>query len=204
MYGDFVLQVDEGVGHVMKRLKDYGLDDNTLVFFSSDNGPVWYDKDRDRFKHDAVGGLRGMKFASWEGGHRMPFVARWPKRIVPEQVNDQPIVFSDLFATLAELTNAKKLPAKTAEDSVSFAKQLVGANPKPAPRPPIIHDRRTVRDGDWKLILPKNRRNQKQASQGELYNLADDPGEQKNLFVANPAKAKALTDRLRNFLKQIE
>ena len=110
MYGDFVLQVDAAVGQVMSALKAAGMADDTLLLFSSDNGPVWYEKDIKRFEHDAVGGLRGMKFALWEGGHRMPFVVRWPGRVAAASTCHQTIVFSDLLKTLADMAE-QELPA---------------------------------------------------------------------------------------------
>ncbi len=155
MYGDFVLQVDAGIGRVLDALKAAGMEQDTLVLFSSDNGPVWYDKDVERFGHDAVGGLRGMKFSSWEGGHRMPFVVRWPRRVAQGRVSEQTVVFSDVLATVAELVDFRQIPEGMAEDSVSFLPYLLDAGKTPTKRPPIIHDRWTIRDGDWKLILPR-------------------------------------------------
>jgi arylsulfatase A len=202
MYGDFVLQVDAGVGRVLAALKTAGIDQETLVLFSSDNGPVWYDKDVDKFGHDAVGGLRGMKFSSWEGGHRMPFLVRWPRRITQGRVCRQTVAFSDVFATLAELVQSKELPEGTAEDSISFLPWLVDADNPPAERPPIIHNRSTIRDGDWKLILPKQRKKPKGDVTAELYNLKTDLAEQTNLISKRPEIAERLKQQLQSFLER--
>lgn len=201
MYGDFVLQVDAGVQQILQALANAGMQEDTLLLFTSDNGPVWYEKDRARFGHDAVGGLRGMKFAAWEGGHRMPFLVRWPRRIEPGGVCDQTIVFSDLFATLADLTGAGNLPGEAAEDSVSFLPWLVESGKSPARRPPIVHDRRTIRDGDWKLILPRPGNAGARAT-GELYNLKTDLGEQTNRIADHPEIAEQLRTSLRSILEQ--
>ncbi len=212
MYGDFVLQVDDVVGQVMDALKATGMDRDTLVLFTSDNGPVWYDKDRQRFKHDAVGGLRGMKFASWEGGHRMPFVIRWPAKIAPAfeikprrnagHVCDQPVVFSDLYATFAQLINAKPTPKGTAEDSVSFLPHLLDPTRPVSKRPPIIHDRWTIRDGDWKLILPRRNHREKTKSPLALYNLKTDLAEQRNLAEQHPQVVNRLKKQLEHALNK--
>jgi len=198
MYGDFVLQVDAGVGRVLDVLKGAGIDRETLLVFSSDNGPVWYKKDIERFGHDAVGGLRGMKFSSWEGGHRMPFLVRWPRRVAQARVCSQTIVFSDVFATLSELVKAKKIPEGMAEDSVSFLPYLLNADKAPAMRPHIIHNKSTIRDGEWKLILrnPGQRKRGKGAATGELYNLKTDLAEQKNLILKHPEIARKLKEKL--------
>jgi len=202
MYGDFVLQVDGVVGQVLDALQTADMDQETLVLFSSDNGPVWYDKDRDKFGHDAVGGLRGMKFDSWEGGHRMPFLVRWPGQGAANHVCDQTIVFSDLLATFAEMVNLKQLPPGMAEDSVSFLPYLTDPNRPAEIRPPVVHDRWTVREGDWKLILPKRGKNSAKGATAQLYNLKTDLAEQTNLVTRHPDIAQRLEARLSSFSKK--
>ena len=86
-YGDFVAQVDATIGRIMKTLDKTGLAGNTLLFFTSDNGPVWYEQDVKRYDHKSTHFLKGMKGDVWEGGHRMPFIARWPGKIAPNSVN---------------------------------------------------------------------------------------------------------------------
>ena len=118
MYGDFVMMVDAMIGRVLASLDRNGLTENTLLFFSSDNGPVWYESDRERFGHSSVGELRGMKADAWEGGHRMPFIARWPTTIEPGTSSDQMISFCDLLATFADLVGTE-LPNMTPDQTVS-------------------------------------------------------------------------------------
>lgn len=201
MYGDFVLQVDEGVGQVLDAVNKAAIEDNTLVIFSSDNGPVWYDKDREKFGHDAVGGLRGMKFSSWEGGHRMPFLVRWPRLIKQPRTCEQTIVFSDVLATLAQAAGNASVPAGMAEDSVSFFPHLAEDLP-PAKRPPVIHNNSAIRDGNWKLILPKGKRSRRgEPNTVQLYNVRNDIGEKTNLISQNADKAEALKQKLQSFIE---
>jgi arylsulfatase A-like enzyme len=103
----------------MASLQKAGMTDDTLVFFSSDNGPVWYDKDTERFGHRSVGPLRGIKASSWEGGHRVPFIAHWPDRVPADTRTGHLVAFADLFATFADLTGNAKLPQGTAENSTT-------------------------------------------------------------------------------------
>ena len=204
MYGDFVMQVDAAIGQVLDSLDAAGLAQDTLVFFSSDNGPVWYDKDREKFGHDAVGGLSGMKFSSYEGGHRMPFIARWPGKTTPGSVCEQTIAFSDVFATLAELVGLKQIPQGMAEDSVSFLPYLLDSAKAPAARAPLVHDDRTLRDGDWKLILSgkKRERSGKDAkpAPAELFNLRNDLTEKHNLISEHPERAQRMQEELKAIL----
>ena len=195
MYGDFVMQVDAVVGAVEEALRRNKLSRNTLLLFSSDNGPVWYEKDLEKFRHDAVGGLRGRKGTPYEGGQRVPFIATWPDRIPAGSTSAQTICFSDLFATLSELTGTDYDPATTAEDSVSFLPWLTKPDRPRQARPAIIHDQRNVRSGDWKLIVQRSRKRPSkddELARAELYNLADDPSETRNLIAEHPEKAREL------------
>ena len=90
MFGDFAMMVDAMIGRVLQALDDARLADNTLVIFTSDNGPVWYPEDVKRTGHDSVGGWRGMKASNWEGGHRMPFIVRWPGKVKAGSTSTQP------------------------------------------------------------------------------------------------------------------
>ncbi len=202
LYGDFVMQVDAVVGQVLAALEGAGLAQDTLVFFSSDNGPVWYEENTKRFGHDATGGLHGKKATPWEGGHRMPFIARGPGKIAPGSVSPQTIAFADVFATLAGLVDLEPIPPGMAEDSVSFLPWLLDATKAPAPRAPIVHDQQTLRDGDWKLILPRGRGKRGESSAGELYNLREDLAEQHNLFLREPARVQRMEATLKAILAQ--
>ena len=190
MYGDFVMQVDAVVGRVMASLKAVGMDENTLLLFSSDNGPVWYAENTEKFSHAATGPLRGIKGSAWEGGHRMPFLARWPARLSGGLVTNHTVAFCDVFATFAALVGQKPLREGVARDSVSFAGLLLRPEEKLPSRPPILHDSETIRAGDWKLLTSKKGRGFG-ASKGvkyspELYHLKEDLSERNNLYREHP------------------
>ena len=102
MYGDFTMMVDAEIGRILAALDQSGLAGETLVIFTSDNGPVWYETDVERLGHASAGAWRGMKSDAWEGGHRMPFIVRWPGRVNAGTVSEQPICFTDLLATFAD------------------------------------------------------------------------------------------------------
>ena len=204
MYGDFVAQVDDVVGQVLGALKQAGMTKNTLVIFSSDNGPVWYDKDSERFDHRSVGPLRGIKASAWEGGHRMPFIARWPERIPAGKTTAHTIAFADVLATVADVAGKQKLPQDAAEDSVSFLPVLLHPERKHTARPPILHADKVIRDGDWKLIDTKGGRGfgaDRKAKYGiALYNLKDDLSEKNNLAEKSPEKVESLRSKIRSIL----
>lgn len=209
MYGEFMAMVDAEIGRVLKTLDDAKMSKDTLVIFSSDNGPVWYDEDVNRLGHDSSGGLRGMKADAWEAGHRMPFLVRWPGQVKAGSVSKQAICFTDCLATFAELTGAK-LPKGAGPDSESFFKVLKGTHPEGKPiRGPIVMESGSgamlIRDGDWKLIdrlgsggfsKPKSIKPGPGDPKGQLYNLAEDPGEESNLWKKHPEIVERLTKRL--------
>ena len=118
-YGDYVAQVDDVVGQVLRKLDALSLAGETLAIFTSDNGPVWYAEDVAKYGHASVGPLRGMKADVWEGGHRMPFAARWPGRIKAGSVTGEMICFTDMMATFAEIAGAT-LPDNAGDDSLSI------------------------------------------------------------------------------------
>jgi len=201
LYGDFMHMIDAEIGKVLDVLEDAKMDDDTLVVFTSDNGPVWYDVDVEKFRHDSAGGLRGMKADAWEGGHRMPFILRWPAGMKGGGTTDRTICFTDLFATLGELTGAE-IPTGQAPDSVSFLPTMRGEEAEP--RKPIVmaagRQHFIVRSGDWKLItgpgsggfsrIPE--KELKSLPPVQLYNLREDLGETTNLQARYPDKVEEL------------
>ena len=205
MYGEFCNMVDAEIGRVLKSLERKELSENTLVIFTSDNGPVWYEKDVERFDHDSTGGLRGMKADVWEGGHRMPFLVRWPGVVKPGTVTGHLVCFTDLLTTFADLTGVT-LTEKHNLDSESFLPVLrdpAGKHPK---RSPIVMKAGSgammIRDGEWKLInqlgsggfsSPKRVKPGPGDPRGQLYNLSVDPGEQSNLWKKHPDLVRKLT-----------
>ena len=215
--GDFVFELDALVGRVLDEVAALGIDDNTLILFNSDNGPetlhtVWMREDHG---HDAAGGFRGMKRDGWEGGHRVPFIARWPGRIPAKQVSKQLTNTTDIFATLASIVGFS-LPDDAAVDSFDMLPVMLGTQkPGESVRPHMLtqsfRGEYQLRVGDWKLLdhpgsggnnYTKGKMQKYQLPEavpgatGQLYDLAEDPGETKNLFASEPARRKAMQARL--------
>ena len=209
MYGDFATMVDANIGRVLAAIDEADMRDETLVIFTSDNGPVWYEEDVQRFGHDSSGGLRGMKGDAWECGHRMPFIARWPEQVKPNSVSRQTICFTDLLATFAELTE-QTLSAGAGPDSFSFLPVLQGRQPAHQPVRDALLIRAssglmTVRSGPWKLITglgsggfsqPKKVQPRQGDPAGQLYNLDDDQGEAHNLYASHSEMVDQLLEKL--------
>jgi autotransporter-associated beta strand protein len=129
LYGDYVQELDWAFGQMLDTLQTSGAATNTLVIFTSDNGPDEFTYQRiQQYNHSSMGGLRGIKNDLWEGGHRVPFIARWPGQIAAGTSNSQVICHVDFMRTVADLVGAQ-LPAHTAEDSISFLPALLGGTP---------------------------------------------------------------------------
>jgi arylsulfatase A-like enzyme len=180
LYADFVMETDDEVGHVLTALQESGLAENTLVIFTSDNGYEHFIgvKDLEDKGHYPSGPLRGYKRDAWEGGHRIPFIVRYPGVIKPGTVCEQLVNQSDIMATLADLFDYK-LTDNEGEDSFSFLKLLKGSN-KPIRENSVstnVLGVMTVRSGSWKLICDEKL---------QLYNLSDDIGETINLASEKP------------------
>ncbi len=211
--GDFVRQLDTLVGHVLDLLADLKIDDETLVLFNSDNGPetmhmAWMRQDHN---HDPAGGWRGVKRDAWEGGHRVPFIARWPGRIPKGKVSDQMTNTTDIFATLASVVGFK-LPDDAATDSFDMLPAMLGRqDPRNSIRPHLLtqsfRGEFQIRQGKWKYLDHKgsggnnyDRGAMKKyalaetepEAPGQLYDLQKDPGETTNLFFKESAKRKQL------------
>lgn len=215
LYADWVAQVDDSVGRVLAALDAAAMAGDTLVFFTSDNGPVWYPDDVKKHGHAAAGNLRGMKGDAWEGGHRMPFIARWPGRIKAGTSSKETICFTDMLATFAALTGAT-LPDGAGEDSFSFLPELLGEkHDRPARNELVMGQTRkgrpAFRIGEWKLIPflgsggfsePHSVAPAPGQPAGQLYNLADDPGETNNLYAAHPEIVKRLAARMEELARR--
>jgi uncharacterized sulfatase len=147
LYGDVLMDLDAGIGQVLAKLKELGLDERTLVIFTSDNGP-WFG--------GSTGGLRGMKGSTYEGGFRVPCLARWPGRIPAGHVNDSPAVMMDLFATVLKAAGIEP-PADRPIDGQDIMPLFTSA--AKSPHAAVFGQRggqlATVRDARWKLhVLP--------------------------------------------------
>ncbi|MFT7161989.1 MAG: arylsulfatase A [Bacteroidia bacterium] len=204
-YGDFVQMVDAQVGDFLKSLDENDVVENTIVIFASDNGPFWKPDFKERFNHNAAHIYRGMKADAYEGGHRIPFVVRWPGKVKPGTQSNFKTTLTNLIATSAEVIGAK-LNAETGEDSQSILPILVK---KEVESMPIVHHSSkgyfAIRKGDWKLIegrgsggfsVPVIIEPKKGEPIGQLYNLNEDPAETNNLYNEDPEKVKELLAEL--------
>ncbi len=204
LYGDFMAYMDEGVGKVMAALDSLGYAENTLVFFASDNGPKWYPEDVTKFGHASAGHLRGMKMDNWEGGHRIPLVAKWPGKIPAGTVSGELVSLVDIFTTCAAIIQAE-VPDNAGEDSYNLLPILMNGDSEPPLREALVTSGGlyfTVQKGDWKLITglgsggfssPKKINPVEGGPKGQLYNLAADPGEQNNLWLQRQDIVASLT-----------
>jgi arylsulfatase A len=212
-YGDFVQELDAHVGWVMDALKKAGALDNTLVLFTSDNGGVVAENERlaaqwqaKQAGHAICGDLRGRKHSIYEGGFRVPFIVRWPGRVPAGTASDILLCLTDVLATCAAILD-KPLPENAGEDSFNVLPAWTGA-PDARVRDAVVLDSASgvfaIREGPWKLIernatLPLDAAKAKKAdaeNQNQLYNLAEDPAETKNLWDAHPEVVKRLSTLL--------
>jgi arylsulfatase A-like enzyme len=212
-YGDYVCEVDAMLGRVLDALDANGLSRNTLVVFTSDNGADWKIEDLAQFAHRANADWKGEKADIWEGGHRIPFLARWPGIVRPGSVSDELGCLSDFMATAAVITGVA-LPDNAAEDSFNLLPALLEKNANPI-RPDIIHHSIdgvfSLRRGNWKLeeglgsggfSAPKIVEPAPGGPRGQLYDLAKDPGERNNLYQKRPDVVDSLATLLQRYKTQ--
>ncbi|VGO18607.1 sulfatase family protein [Pontiella sulfatireligans] len=211
-YVDFVIETDRRVGQILDAVDRAGIAANTLIVFTADNGTSLKHSNADDVEAKGIDfevNVRGGKSDIWEGGHKVPFIVRWPGKIKGGAINTTPICTTDIMATVAELVGVE-LPDDAAEDSVSFRPALQG---EPLERGPIINHsiqgRFAIRDGKWKLAFCPGSggwslRDELALKKGlpelQLYNLAADPLEQNNLIASHPEQAAQLTDELREII----
>ncbi len=216
-HGDFIMQMDWTVGELLATLDELGVADNTLVIFASDNGPevsVVVNMRRD-YGHDGAHPWRGMKRDQWEGGHRVPFIVRWPGRVPSGSRSDQLLSLTDLMATFAAIVDAQ-LPNNAAEDSYNMLPVLLGEQSDEPVRPYMLQQTNSlalsIRSGRWKYLDHRdsggNRYDVEPLVQytlpevapdapGQLYDLETDPGETRNLYFERPE----IVTKLRSLLQ---
>lgn len=205
-YADLVMETDDLVGRVLRSLDEVGVADDTLVVFTSDNGCAPYIgiSDLEKMGHYPSGPLRGAKADAWEGGHRVPFILRWPGIVKPGSVCDQLVQQSDFMATFAEVLGTK-LPADAGEDSVSLMPLFKGGD-QPVRKNAVstsIGGTPALRSGSWKYVPAPGSggwgKGGDQSQPVQLYNLTEDLGETRNLAAAMPEKVtemQALLEKL--------
>jgi len=218
-HGDFIFELDYIVGELLKTLEELGVAENTLVMFSSDNGPevTTTVHMRQDYGHDGARPWRGMKRDNWEGGHRVPFIARWPGKIKAGTTSDQTTCLTDIMATCAQIVGAE-LPGNAAEDSISILPAMLGGKTTRPIRTYTLHQTISlamgIRRGPWKYLDHKGSGGNRYTSAvlrpyalpdtdpgapGQLYNLASDPGERENLYSRHPEIVRELKAKLEEY-----
>jgi arylsulfatase A-like enzyme len=215
-YGDFVMQTDQSVGHILDALEREGLAQQTLVVFTSDNGcsPEANFEQLAAKGHHPSGRFRGHKADIFEGGHRVPFIVRWPGRVRAGATCGRLICLVDLMATCAELVGAR-LPDNAGEDSVSLLPALFERGTQPLREAVIHHSINgsfSIRQGPWKLALCADSGGWSIPRPGsaaaralprvQLYDLATDPGERHNVQSQHPDVVERLTGLLERYVEQ--
>lgn len=215
-YGDFVMQTDAVIGDILKALQRTGADKNTLVIVTADNGCANAANVKGMLKkgHFPSAGMRGIKGAIFEGGHRVPFIVRWPGKIEPGSRSDETVCLTDLIATCAEIVDTD-LPDSAGEDSISIIPALSGSK-LPEEREAIVHHSIdgyfAIRRGKWKLILcshsggvsdPKPDSDEaKTLPKSQLYDLSEDLAETKNLASEHPEVVAELTKLMEKLVEE--
>jgi len=202
--GDQVVLFDWSVGQIAEALEELGIAENTLLMVTSDNGP------REGVNgHKSAGDLRGYKGSIWEGGHRVPFIARWPGKIEVASTSDEVVCLTDLIATCTAIIGAE-LPDDAGQDSVNILPVLLGQKLQGPIREATVHHSGggvfAIRQGTWKLIVGSKGsgadRRPRHGAKGQLYDLLRDPGEQLNLWDGKPEVVQRLTELLEKYKQQ--
>lgn len=206
--GDLILETDAMVGAALDALKRLGLDQNTIVIFASDNGhgPATGVPALLKAGHDPSRPFRGYKGSLLEGGHRIPFIVRWPGKVKANSVNNKLVSLNSLMATCAQLINTK-LPANAGEDSQSILPLLLEQQSSLSALNTLVHagvNGFAVRQGPWKLVeakeIPKDRQEARPEALSGLYNLDSDPAEMQNVIGQHPDIAHRLHEQLNKII----
>ena len=218
-YGDFVFQSDWVAGQVINALRENGLEENTIVIFTADNGPEHYAFVRaEKFNHYSMGDLRGLKRDVWEGGHHVPFLVKWPGNVKAGSVSNELISQIDIMATLAAATGIT-LPEEAAPDSYNYLSEWKSKEIRDPLRKNLIHntwkDKWGYRQGKWLFINQPNGEHSKMPAffkelrgytdfetEGVLFDLEKDPGQRINLYNEYPEKVKELEALLNKELEE--
>jgi arylsulfatase A-like enzyme len=207
-YGDFVSMVDASVGEILAVLDRNRLTDQTFVILTSDNGARWTPEEIRQFGHRSNLNNRGQKSDIYEGGHRIPFIVRWPGKVRPGSTSDELGCLVDLMATCAAVAGVP-LPANAAEDSFNLLPAVRGEQHAASIRDAVVHHSGSgmfaIRSGNWKLVLglgsggftrPAFIVPKPGEAPGQLYNLAQDRQETTNVYAQHPEIVRSLTEKL--------
>ena len=218
-YGDFMVELDHHVGRILSKLSELGIERNTLVLFSSDNGPVnrtrgyrqrWVRGDTGIYGHDSNGPYSGWKGGLLEGGHRAPFFVRWPDRIKAGESCGTTVVFTDILPTLAEMLNLN-LDSHSAEDGRSFFKALTGESRPESFHEAIVHNHAngtfSLRKGGFKLTVNGPKTNEQVLDNTvpvtySLHDLDKDIEETADVATRYPGVVKEMHDLLRKYVRE--
>ncbi len=221
-HGDFIFEMDFVVGELLATLEQLGLTENTLVIFASDNGPevpTVLDM-RKTYQHDGARPWRGVKRDQWEGGHRTPFIVRWPGKVASNTTCNEMLSLTDVMATCAAIIGVE-LPDNAAEDSYDILPVLLGTQGDEPVRQYLLQQTislaMSIREDNWKYLDHKGSggnnydktgewgmnlyklKDTDPDAPGQLYNLESDPGETVNLYSKYPEKVQQLKAKLEAF-----
>ena len=212
--GDMVMLFDWVVGQIDETIEKHGLKENTLFIITSDNGARLTCANGKDYGHKSCGKLRGQKADIWDGGHREPFIARWPDMITPNSENDDLICLVDFFATCASIID-KPLPKNGAEDSFDCSRALLEDGSNKGTRDTLIHHSGggmfSIRKGAWKFIdglgsggfsRPRSKKPLPWQAKAQLYNMENDQQEQNNLWKSRRDLVHDLKKELYDAIKR--
>ncbi len=218
LYGDFILQLDWAVGQIVEALEEIGEADNTIIIFGSDNGPERQTYGYiEEYGHESMKDFRGVKRDLYQGGHTTPFIVSYPKAEGNGRVSERLISLTDVLATLADITDIEYDTKRFAEDSYSFADEIISESKVENRRETAIHHsangRLALRSGDWVFINAPQGNDTKEpewfrerigaeniGTPCELFNLKDDPKQTTNVINQYPEKAAELQRELLRYV----
>ena len=213
-YGDYAAMTDYMVGQILQAVKNAGIEENTIIFFTSDNGPYWRANRIEKYGHRSAGDFRGMKADAWEGGHRVPFIVKWTGHIKAGSVSDALTSHVNLMATVADVVSFD--PARlTCKDSYSILPVLLGKSTEVPNQKAIVHHSSrgifAVRTSVWKLIQGKGSGGGSTSAaedalmqeEGQLYNMNNDPSETNNLYSTRKDIVQNLSKLLEDIKNQL-
>ena len=211
-YGDLTVEVDDVVGRITALVDSLGIGDNTLIVFTSDNGAQFSSERMRQYDHRANGPWRGRKGDAYEGGHRVPFIVRWPARVAAGSTTDALVSTTDFYATFAELTGQPTEPAGEIKDNHSFLPILGGDAGGSSRQAMVYHSARgmfALREGQRVLLRGRSSGGFLEVPDTsvadpprQLYDLADDPGQERNLAAAAPEEADRMEKELERIIRR--